>query len=53
VRSVSKKQRRVAEFDWVQLRRAAVLNGPTDIALTLSDYLSIEIARRAASSNPT
>lgn len=40
--SVSRKQRRVAEFDWVQLRGAAVLNEPTDIALTFTDYLSIE-----------
>ena len=38
--SVSKKQRRVAEFDWALLRKAAHLNGPTDIALTFADYLS-------------
>jgi adenylosuccinate synthase len=37
--STTDKQRRVAEFDWVQLRRASVLNGPTDIALTFADYI--------------
>jgi adenylosuccinate synthase len=46
--SVSGKQRRVAEFDWRQLRRAAELNGATDIALTFADYLDRrnEAARR-------
>jgi len=38
--SVSRKQRRVGEFDWFLLQRAALLNGPTDIALTFTDYLS-------------
>jgi len=38
--SVSHKLRRVAEFDWVLLRRAASLNAPTDIAITFADYLS-------------
>jgi adenylosuccinate synthase len=38
--SVSGNLRRVAEFDWALLRRAAVLNGPTDIGLTFVDYLS-------------
>jgi len=37
--SVSKKERRVGEFDWVLLRRAALLNAPTDIALTFADYI--------------
>jgi adenylosuccinate synthase len=36
------KQRRIAEFDWVLLRRASYLNGPTDIALTFADYLSVK-----------
>ena len=36
------KQRRLAEFDWRQLRRSTLLNGPTDIALTFADYLRIE-----------
>ena len=40
--SVSKKQRRVGEFDWELLRRAAEINGATDIALTFVDYLDIE-----------
>lgn len=42
VGSVSYNLRRVSEFDWAQLRRASVLNAPTDIALTFADYLSIE-----------
>lgn len=36
------RQRRIGEFDWEQLRRSCVLNGPTDIALTFVDYLSIK-----------
>lgn len=39
--SVSGRPRRVAEFDWAQLRRSLLLNGPTDIALTFADYLGI------------
>jgi adenylosuccinate synthase len=39
--SVSNKQRRVGEFDWELLHRAAQLNGATDIALTFVDYLDI------------
>ena len=39
--SVSKKQRRVSEFDWDLLRRSAELNGATDIALTFVDYLDV------------
>jgi adenylosuccinate synthase len=42
VGSVSGRPRRVAEFDWAQLRRSALLNGPTDIALTFADYLGID-----------
>jgi len=38
--STTKKDRRVAEFGWADLRRASTLNGPTDIALTFADYLS-------------
>jgi adenylosuccinate synthase len=33
------RDRRVAEFSWALLRRAASLNGPTDIALSFTDYL--------------
>ncbi len=40
--SVSKKRRRVGEFDWELLRRAAKINGATDIALTFVDYLDIK-----------
>jgi adenylosuccinate synthase len=39
VGSVSGKPRRVGEFDWVLLRKAASLNAPTDIALTFADYI--------------
>jgi adenylosuccinate synthase len=39
--SISRKQRRVAEFDWELLRSAAELNGATEIALTFADYLDI------------
>ncbi|HXW59388.1 MAG TPA: adenylosuccinate synthetase [Solirubrobacteraceae bacterium] len=39
--SVSGKQRRVGEFDWELLQRAARLNGATDVALTFVDYLDI------------
>lgn len=38
--SVSKKLRRVGEFEWALLRKAVLLNAPTDIAVTFTDYLS-------------
>jgi adenylosuccinate synthase len=41
ITTTTKRQRRLGEFDWSQLRRSCVLNGPTDIALTFVDYLSI------------
>ena len=37
--STSNRLRRVAEFNWTQLRKAASLNGPTDIALSFTDYI--------------
>ncbi len=37
--TTTKTQRRVSEFSWSEVRRAAALNGPTDIALTFTDYL--------------
>ncbi len=37
--STTNRARRVAEFDWGQLRRSALLNSPTDIALTFVDYI--------------
>ena len=40
--STTKRKRRIAEFDWAQFMKAIVLNGPTDIALTFADYLSIK-----------
>lgn len=39
--TTTKTQRRVAEFGWSDVRRAAALNGPTDIALTFADYIGI------------
>jgi adenylosuccinate synthase len=46
--STTNRDRRVSEFDWALLRKAAALNGPTDVALTFADYLhkSNEDARR-------
>jgi adenylosuccinate synthase len=44
--STTNRRRRVSEFDWALLHRAAALNGPTDIALTFSDY--IDAANRNA-----
>lgn len=38
--TTTKRQRRVAEFCWRDLRRAVLLNGPTDIALTFVDYIA-------------
>ena len=40
--TTTKRSRRIAEFDWVQFKESIQLNGPTDIALTFVDYLSIE-----------
>ncbi|MCY3546919.1 MAG: adenylosuccinate synthetase [Gemmatimonadetes bacterium] len=40
--STTGRRRRIAEFDWTLLRRAASLNGPSDIALTFADYLCIK-----------
>lgn len=42
VGSTTHRPRRVGEFDWDLLRQAATLNGPTDIALTFADYLSVK-----------
>lgn len=33
------RQRRVGEFEWDLLRRSALINAPTDIALTFVDYI--------------
>ena len=40
--STTNRKRRIAEFDWMQLRKSASLNGPTDIALTFADYLDVK-----------
>lgn len=40
--TTTNRQRRLAEFDWKQLRHSSVLNGPTDIALTFVDYLNVK-----------
>lgn len=40
--STTDTQRRLAEFDWVLLRKAATLNAPTDVALTFVDYIRKE-----------
>ncbi|MBZ5697627.1 MAG: adenylosuccinate synthetase [Acidobacteriia bacterium] len=37
--STSGRRRRVGEFEWDLFRRAVMLNGPTDIALTFADYI--------------
>ena len=39
--TTTKKQRRLGEFDWEQLHRSSLLNGPTDIALTFVDYVDV------------
>lgn len=40
--STTGRSRRVGEFDWVLLRKAASLNAPTDVALTFTDHLNSE-----------
>lgn len=40
--STTGKVRRIGEFDWEQLQRAVILNGPTEIALSFVDYLDVE-----------
>lgn len=39
--TTTKKLRRVGEFDWQLVRKAASINAPTDIALTFADYLTV------------
>jgi adenylosuccinate synthase len=38
--STTGRERRVGGFDWILLRKSAALNGPTDIAVTFTDYLN-------------
>jgi len=40
--STTKRRRRISEFDWVLLKKAAELNAPTDVALTFVDYIRVE-----------
>ena len=40
--STTRRKRRIAEFDWSLIKKAAFLNGATDIALTFADYISTE-----------
>ena len=40
--TTTNRSRRIAEFNWELLRKAASLNGPTDIALTFADYRDIK-----------
>jgi adenylosuccinate synthase len=40
--SKTKTLRRVGEFEWDLVRKAALLNAPSDIALTFADYLAAE-----------
>ncbi|MDA8056111.1 MAG: adenylosuccinate synthetase, partial [Thermoplasmatales archaeon] len=42
ITSTTKRKRRVGEFEWDNIHRAAILNGATDIALTFTDYISSE-----------
>jgi adenylosuccinate synthase len=42
VGTVSGKARRIAEFDWERVRRAAVINAATDVALSFTDYISAQ-----------
>ena len=37
--TTTKRLRRIAEFDWSLLLNSVTLNGPTDIALTFTDYI--------------
>ena len=44
--TTTNRARRIAEFDWEQLKDSVQLNGPTDIALTFVDYF--DMANRSA-----
>lgn len=41
ITTTTKKDRRIAEFSWALFRKACELNSPTDIALTFTDYISV------------
>lgn len=40
--TTTKRPRRIAEFSWDLFRKACELNSPTDIALTFTDYISVD-----------
>ena len=40
--TTTKRERRIAEFDWIQFKDSVQLNGPTDIALTFVDYFGVK-----------
>lgn len=40
--STTKRKRRIGEFDWSLIRKAASLNAPTDIALSFVDYIDAQ-----------
>ncbi|WP_246810129.1 adenylosuccinate synthetase [Methyloligella sp. GL2] len=40
--TTTNRERRIAEFDWVQFKDSVQLNGPTDIALTFVDYFDFK-----------
>lgn len=44
--STTNRERRISEFDWSLIRKAASLNAPSDISLSFVDY--IDIANRQA-----
>lgn len=39
ITTTTRKKRRVGEFEWYNVHKAALLNGATDIALTFTDYI--------------
>jgi adenylosuccinate synthase len=43
--TTTRRERRIAEFDWVQFKDSVQLNGSTDIALTFVDYFNISNRR--------
>lgn len=42
ITSTTKRKRRIGEFDWELIKNASFLNGPTDIALTFTDYIDVK-----------
>lgn len=42
ITSTTKRERRISEFDWSLIRKAATLNAPTDVVLTFVDYICVE-----------